>query len=173
MDKYINKLVYYLRANEYDKADVIGIFVTSRPEFIAIILALSKLGAIGVPLNTNLKKNVLMRCINVARCRAIVVSENLIPCKSPYVFPNNDFVTGCISAIQPIKSLLRENNVQIFQVDGKLTEKGVIDLQSELQNMSSEAIKLPYKNHSIDPLLYYYSIGPKGLPSAAIIPNSK
>lgn len=85
MAVYVDKLVSYFRGAQYDKADIIGILMPSRPEYVALILAFSKIGMIGVPMNIHLRKNILMRSINALHCRGIVISENLVPCKSPKV----------------------------------------------------------------------------------------
>lgn len=69
--------------------------------------------------------------------------------------------------------VLRENNIEILQLDGNPKEKDVVDLQSEINKVSPEKIKVLYPNHSFDPLLYTLSVGPNGISEAAIIANSK
>lgn len=60
----------------YEKGDVIALMVTNRPEYIMLLIGLSKLGVIVALLNTNLKENSLLHSINISKCKGIIVSED-------------------------------------------------------------------------------------------------
>jgi acyl-coenzyme A synthetase/AMP-(fatty) acid ligase len=51
----ILKLAAFLESNGVKKGDYVGVFMTNSPEMVIIILALSKLGAIGALINTSLR----------------------------------------------------------------------------------------------------------------------
>lgn len=61
----------------YKKGDKVALFLENRPEFAGIWLGLSKLGVITSLINTNLRKNSLLHCINVAQCQALIYSAEL------------------------------------------------------------------------------------------------
>lgn len=76
-----DKLALYFHKKEFDKGDVIGIFMSNRPDYVGIILALSKLGSIACLLNKKLKRKMLLARIEGIKCKALVVSSDLMPSK--------------------------------------------------------------------------------------------
>ena len=57
--------------------DTVSIIVDNRPEYVAIWLGLSKIGAISALINYNLRKDSLLHCIKVSNSKAVVVIARL------------------------------------------------------------------------------------------------
>lgn len=75
------------RANQYAhwaleqglaKGDVVGLLMPNRPEYFAIWLGISSIGAVVALLNTNLAGPSLVHCIHTANPRHLIVDEELI-----------------------------------------------------------------------------------------------
>lgn len=55
--------------------------MSNRPDYVALILAFSKLGTIACLLNTHLKQKMLLKRIEGIKCKALIVSRDLMPSK--------------------------------------------------------------------------------------------
>lgn len=74
----VDKLALYFHKKECDKGDVVGIFMTNRPDYIALVLAFSRLGTVACLFNTHLKQKMLLKRIEGINCKALIVSRDLI-----------------------------------------------------------------------------------------------
>lgn len=74
----VDNLAYYFHKKEFDKGDVVGVFMTNRPDYIALILAFSRLGTVACLLNTHLKKQMLLKRVEGINCKALIVSRDLL-----------------------------------------------------------------------------------------------
>ena len=75
------------RANQYArwaleqglaKGDVVGLLMTSRPEYFAVWLGITRVGAVVSLLNTNLAGSSLAHCIRIVSPRQIIVSAEFV-----------------------------------------------------------------------------------------------
>ncbi|CAD6227692.1 GSCOCG00001372001-RA-CDS [Cotesia congregata] len=153
-----NKVAYVFKSHGYRKGDVVALLMENRPEYVAIWLGLSKLGVTIPLINTNLRKTSLLHCINVARCQALIFSDELS------------------ESVSEIASSL-DAKIALYKFDGKpntnssgLKEK---DLSVLLDDASSSPLVLQEKGTYNDKLMYIYTSGTTGLPKAAVITNYK
>jgi acyl-CoA synthetase (AMP-forming)/AMP-acid ligase II len=63
------------------KGDCVALFMENKPEYVGVWLGLSKLGVVTALINTNLKHDSLLHCINVANASIVVYAANLEECK--------------------------------------------------------------------------------------------
>jgi citronellyl-CoA synthetase len=63
-NKAANSLARYLVSTGVKHSDRVVLFMENRPSFVITLLALNKIGAIGVLINTSLTGDPLMHCIN-------------------------------------------------------------------------------------------------------------
>ena len=78
LDQFSNKIANLLRTTTSLKfGDSMAIFMESCPEFIAVYLALSKIGVIGAFINHNLRSKSLAYCLSSGNCRGIIFSNEL------------------------------------------------------------------------------------------------
>lgn len=77
MDEFSNKIANYFLGLGYTKGDAVALFMTNRPEYVAFILGLSKIGVIPALINYNLKQESLLHSIEVSKCRGVLFGAEL------------------------------------------------------------------------------------------------
>jgi len=75
----VNKVANGFAGMGVTKGNKIAIMMDNSPEFIYILFALAKLGAIEAPINTAHKGNILEYLINYSDAKILVISEALVP----------------------------------------------------------------------------------------------
>ncbi|XP_037297678.1 long-chain fatty acid transport protein 4 [Manduca sexta] len=135
------------------RGDVVCVFMPNCGEYVWTWLAMAKLGAVSALINSNLRHKPLLHCIQVAKAKAIVFSDQLA------------------DAIEEIRDQL-PTNLKLFQLYGEC-KPGVLDLRAEMQRHPTKYPVVADKPHYKDTLLYIYTSGTTGMPKAAIMPNSK
>ena len=140
-------------------SDRVVLLMENRPEFVISILALNKIGAIGVLINTSLTGNPLIHCINASDSKKCIVGAELA---------------------SSIEDVLEEINVKdktnlYWVADGKsyscpewasdlnnLLNKSETDTPKEIENVTAK-----------DTAFYIFTSGTTGVPKAALFPNTK
>ena len=140
-------------------SDRVVLLMENRPEFIISILALNKIGAIGVLINTSLTGTPLIHCINASDSKKCIVGAELA---------------------SSIEDVLEEINVKdktnlYWVADGKsyscpewasdlnnLLNKSETDTPKEIENVTAK-----------DTAFYIFTSGTTGVPKAALFPNTK
>lgn len=153
IDTNSNKIAQVFFNYGYRKGDVIALLMTNRPEYVCIWLGLGKLGVVSALINTNLRSSSLIHCINTAKSKAIVYSE--------------DFTQVILEARPSLGS-----NIRYFQLGGQTIE-GITKLDNSLKAAPDHAPAIPYKIDYKDHLMYIYTSGTTGFPKAAIMPHSR
>lgn len=77
VNNYSNRIASIFQKAGFKKGDVVALFMTNKPEFVATWLGLGKLGVITALINTNLRLQQLIHCISVADSKAIIYSKDL------------------------------------------------------------------------------------------------
>ncbi len=72
-----NKFAHAFKSLGIGKGDVVGLVMENRPEFLATITGLQKLGAAPSLINTNLRGRQLVHCLNVTNAKYCVFGEEL------------------------------------------------------------------------------------------------
>ncbi len=73
-----NQYAGYFAANGFEKGDVVALLMSNRPEMIAILAGLSKLGITIALQNYDLRGEVLASGINLVEAKAIIVGQEFI-----------------------------------------------------------------------------------------------
>ena len=82
MESYSNKIANFFSTKLYlKKGDRVSLFMENRPEYVGIWLGLSKIGVVTAFINSNLRNQPLLHCINVSESKFIIYSSNLEECK--------------------------------------------------------------------------------------------
>lgn len=76
-ERITNRLASGLKARGIEAGDRIGIYMGNRPEVVLLALAVNKLGAIWVPINTDYKGEWLLDTLLCSRCKMLVTDEPL------------------------------------------------------------------------------------------------
>ncbi len=77
LDAYANRVAHWALSKGLRRGDVVALLMENRPEFIAIWLGLSRIGAVTAMLNTNLTGERLAHCLREADVAHWIVGEEL------------------------------------------------------------------------------------------------
>ncbi|KKK13749.1 putative bifunctional fatty acid transporter and acyl-CoA synthetase [Aspergillus rambellii] len=72
-----DRMATLLHRKEIKAGHFVAVFTTNSPEMIVIIYALSKLGAVAALINTNLRDDTFIHCLNVSSSKFVISSPDL------------------------------------------------------------------------------------------------
>ena len=154
-----NILANKLSNEGIEHGDRIVLFMENRPNFIISILALNKIGAIGVLINTSLTGNPLIHCINSSDSKKCIVGAELAS--------SLEEVLGEINV---------KNKSDIYWVkDGSNYEcpQWASNLDTLIDTSKSNNLSITSKVTAKDTAFYIFTSGTTGVPKAALFPNAK
>ena len=154
-----NILASFLVKEGVAHQDRVVLFMQNRSDYVISLLALNKVGAIGVLINNSLTGDPLIHCINSSDSKKCIIGEELTE-----VFKD---VMSDINIKDSKDIYWCEDNKTIETPDWATNLKSSLD-QSKIQN-----IKETEKVTAKDTAFYIFTSGTTGVPKAAIFPNSK
>ena len=141
------------------RGDTVSVLMENRIEFMATLIALNKLGAIGALINTNLRGRPLTHCVTVANSKKFVFGGELT------------------EALEEAKSELplKEGADYIFVGDtgATSTPNWALDAAQLAAGQSEDNPSSTATNSLGDSSLYIYTSGTTGLPKAAVLSNRR
>ena len=159
---WANRLAQALSAEGIKKGDVVSVLIENRPELLACITALSKLGAVASLVNTSQRNKVLIHSINLVKASTLIVGEELVE---------------AVQAVRPQLDVDKENYYYLADRDTLLdagpTPQGYKNLASLSADCSSQCPPIAQKNALKDHAFYIYTSGTTGLPKAVIFNNDR
>ena len=72
-----NRYAHALKARGIGHGDIVSLMMENRIEFLAALIAISKLGAVASLINTNLRGRPLTHCVSVTQSKAWIFGEEL------------------------------------------------------------------------------------------------
>ncbi|KAL4870047.1 hypothetical protein BDV12DRAFT_69309 [Aspergillus spectabilis] len=72
-----DRLAALLQERDVHAGDFVGVFTTNSPEMVAIIYALSKLGAVPALININLRDDTFIHCLKISSSKIIISSPDI------------------------------------------------------------------------------------------------
>ena len=158
-NKAANILATYLTSTGVKHGDRIVLFMENRPSFVISLLALNKIGAIAVLINTSLTGDPLIHCINSSdSIRCIVGAEQA------------DALEDVLDQINITK---QEDFLWSKDTDQYSLPDWAIDLQAQLDNSNDKNLDETNSVKAKDVACYIFTSGTTGVPKAAICPNQK
>lgn len=162
LNGWTNQIAHYYLSLGAKKGDVVALMVENRPEMVASVIGLAKLGVTIALLNTSQVGKVLAHSINLVKPIAVIVGDE------------------CHAAVAEIRD---ELNIaadrfhwfadQPTQQNPGQTPEGFINLAEVIDTFPKFN---PSTTHSVqgkDGLFYIYTSGTTGLPKAVIFTNSR
>ena len=153
-NEWVNRYAHYFISIGLKKGDVVELMMTNRPEYLIIVTAIGKIGAIASLINIDLRELSLVHCLKLTLGKIIIVGEN------------------CFNTFNRIKSELDLSQVQnlYFMADqsSMTTPKGFIDLSQEVKTFPVENPPTTINVKSSDPFAYIFTSGTTGFPKATI-----
>ena len=154
-----NSFARYLVASGVQHGDRVVLFMENRPYYVISLLALNKIGAIGVLINTSLTGDPLIHCINSSdSTKCIVGAERAKPLED---------VLDQINISNKDDLLWVEDNKDYEQPDW------ATDLKNNLDFNDNENLEETNLVTSKDTACYIFTSGTTGVPKAAVLPNRK
>ena len=139
--------------------DKVVLFMENRPEYITSILALNKIGAIGVLINTSLTGKPLIHCINSSDSKKCIVGAEL-----------------ALSLEDVLSEINIKNKTDIYWISDGDTFKcpdWSLDIKDFINDSENIDIEISSKVTAKDTAFYIFTSGTTGVPKAALFPNSK
>ena len=140
-------------------SDRVVLFMENRPDFIITILALNKIGAIGVLINTSLTGKPLIHCINSSDSKKCIVGAELA------------------SSLEDVLDEINvKNKSDIYWVedgDRFICPEWALNLKPSLDDSKNENLEITNMVTAKDTAFYIFTSGTTGVPKAALFPNSK
>lgn len=158
-NRLANRYAHALRRQGVKKGRVVSVMMENRPEFLALIVGLNKLGAVAALLNTNLTGKPLAHCIDVAKSHKVVVGHECSHAVEP--------LCGA-SALEPGRDFL-----WLADLEGESAPDWAMDLTALASKAPVENPSSTEQNTFADPAFYIYTSGTTGLPKAAIMSNRR
>ncbi|KAJ5150080.1 hypothetical protein N7448_001658 [Penicillium atrosanguineum] len=144
-----DRLAALLHSRGLKSGDMVGVYTTNSPEMVVLLYALSKLGAVAAMINTNLRDDTFIHCLNVSGSTSIISTPDMC-----------QYVCGD----------LPHSTFNLTSFDG--VETGATDLVTFdiLQQFSPSGIK-PAKRSPKDLTALIYTSGTTGKPKACAVRN--
>ncbi|MFU9046560.1 long-chain-acyl-CoA synthetase [Acinetobacter tibetensis] len=162
LNDWANQIGHYYLSIGAQKGDVIAVMVENRPELVASVLALAKIGVTAALVNTSQVGKVLAHSINLVNPIALIVGEE------------------CRAAVDEIRQELNLAEQHFHWFADQETRQHAATAPVHYLNLADEIITFPTFNtpttHSVkgkDGLFYIYTSGTTGLPKAVIFTHSR
>ncbi|MHA1884311.1 MAG: long-chain-acyl-CoA synthetase [Promethearchaeota archaeon] len=157
-NEWVNRYAHLFISLGLKKGDVVELVMANRPEYLIIVTAIGKIGAITSLINTDLRESSLVHCLNLTPGKLIIVGEN------------------CFKIFNDVKL---ELNLSEDQMLFFLPDQGLISTPEGFIDLSSEAKKFPIDNPSTtvdvetsDSITYIFTSGTTGFPKATLFAHA-
>lgn len=162
LNDWANQIAHAFVAMGFNKGDVIAVMIENRPELVATVIALAKLGVVSALVNTSQSGKVLAHSINLVQAKAIITGEE------------------CRSAVDEIRDDLTIQAEHFYWFADQETQKDAGQAPAGYNNLAITSDHYPKFNvvntqkvQGKDGLFYLYTSGTTGLPKAVIFSNSR
>ena len=162
LNEWANQIGHYYLALGAQKGDVIAVMIENRPELVASIIALAKIGVTAALLNTSQTGKALAHSINLVSPIAVIAGEE------------------CRQAVDDVRQELQLPAErfhwfadQATRADAGKAPQGYLNLAEAIDPFPAFNTPTTHSVKGKDGLFYIYTSGTTGLPKAVIFTNSR
>lgn len=162
LNEWANQIGHFYLSLGARKGDVIAVMVENRPELVATVVALAKIGVTSALVNTSQTAKALTHSINLVKPIAVIVGEE------------------CRHAVEEVRQDLTVAADRFHWLADQATQVDAGTAPKDWANLADKIDHFPKFNtpttHSIqgkDGLFYIYTSGTTGLPKAVIFTHSR
>lgn len=154
-NQWSNQIAHYLDSTGIKNGDVVALMMENRPETLACVLAITKLGAIVSMINTTQRDDVLLHSLTTVTPNAAIIGEE------------------CMNAFAEVNDQINKPTEfkQFFMADNssKPAPSGFTDLANASQSASTDNPLSSQKIQMKQTAYYIFTSGTTGLPKASIL----
>lgn len=158
-----NQYAHALAAQGVNHGDTVSVLMENRIEFIATLIALNKLGAIGALINTNLRGKPLTHCVTVANSTKFVFGSELTDALEE--------AKGELPLEEGTDYIIVPDAADSSHANG--TPNWALDINKLASTQSKDNPTSTGNNKLGDGSLYIYTSGTTGMPKAAVLSNRR
>lgn len=162
LNQWANQIAHYFLSIGAKKGDVVAVMIENRPELLATVLGLAKIGVVSALVNTSQTNKVLTHSINLVKPIAVVAGQEVE------------------EAILNIRNDLTIAKERFYWFADQNTQQDAGSAPQYFQNLATliqeyATFNPPTTQHVFgeDGLFYIYTSGTTGLPKAVIFRNSR
>ena len=162
LNEWANQIGHFYLSIGARKGDVIAVMVENRPELLATVIALAKIGVTTALVNTSQTAKALTHSINLVKPIAVIAGEE------------------CRAAIEEVRSDLNVGTDRFHwfadqptRVESGTAPKGWSNLAEKIDHFPKFNTPTTHTVQGKDGLFYIYTSGTTGLPKAVIFTHSR
>lgn len=162
LNQWANQIAHYFLSLGAKKGDVVAVMLENRPELIATVIGLAKIGVISALVNTSQNNKVLIHSINLVKPIALIAGQEIQ------------------DAILNVRQDLQINADRFYWFADTETLKDAGKAPTYFDNLAEEIAAYakfnPPTTHQVygsDGLFYIYTSGTTGLPKAVVFSNGR
>lgn len=161
-NQWANRIAHFFLAQGLQKGDVVAVYIENRPELLATVVGLGKIGVVSAMLNTSQTGKVLTHSVNLVKPKMAIVGDELV------------------GNFNEVLADLEFDHDKLFWYADTDTLSDAGTAPQGYRNLSTEIAGQPVYNPSTtaqiypnDGLFYIYTSGTTGLPKAAIFSHGR
>lgn len=159
---WANRIAHFCDTQGLVKGDAVAVMIENRPELLAVVAGLAKLGVVAALVNTSQRGRVLAHSINLVAPKAAIVGEELEAALQE-VLPELGLPKDSLFWLADNDTLREPGNAP----------KGYRNLAGEIAGYPSISPRTVSQIMAADGLFYIYTSGTTGLPKAAIFSHGR
>ncbi|WP_407306272.1 long-chain-acyl-CoA synthetase [Acinetobacter sp.] len=162
LNEWANQIGHFYLSLGARKGDVIAVMIENRPELVATVVALAKIGVTSALVNTSQTGKALTHSINLVKPIAVIVGEE------------------CRHAVEEVRQdlVLAEDRFYWFadqatRIDAGNAPQNWVNLAGKIDSFPKFNTPTTHSVQGKDGLFYIYTSGTTGLPKAVIFTNGR